>query len=393
MLTLTSNGAQSLTINTISIGGPDAADFAKSDTCHPPSVLQPKTFCSVSVTFQPATPGSKQASLSITDDAPGNPHSVSLAGTGVAPPPPAPAVTIAPNPINFPTITQGTSSAPLNITVTNSGNATLHISTVTVAGNNPADFSTSTANCSASTIAPNATCSLSVTFSPLAAGQRSETISLADDASDSPQLIQIAGNASPAINVGPATTGSTSVSVSAGATAQFQLQLTPGPSYAGSVTFTCSGAPLGANCQAPTLTISGGNPMPFTVTVTTSGTSHAPSNPFTPRSLPPSGYRTTPFLLLLAALLCALFAASAFRNTPVSRRCILSSAFIVLLLFGLFSAAGCGGGSFQSAAITPTPPPVITPQGTSTLTVTPSATNSAGKPLQLSPIQLTLTVN
>ncbi|MGB8473654.1 MAG: hypothetical protein WCE61_06155 [Candidatus Acidiferrum sp.] len=51
-------------------------------------------------------------------------------------------------------------------------------------------------------------------------------------------------------------------------------------------------------------------------------------------------------------------------------------------------AGGCGGGS-QALAI---PPRIVTPQGTSTITITPSATAANGQALQLQPIQLTLTV-
>jgi len=50
--------------------------------------------------------------------------------------------------------------------------------------------------------------------------------------------------------------------------------------------------------------------------------------------------------------------------------------------------AGCGGG-----ASSPPQAQIVTPQGTSTITVMPSAKNAAGQLLQLSPIQLTLTVN
>jgi len=55
---------------------------------------------------------------------------------------------------------------------------------------------------------------------------------------------------------------------------------------------------------------------------------------------------------------------------------------------------GCGGGSSASSVQpSPPPPPVITPSGTYTLTVTPSATPaSSTKSFPLSPISLTLVV-
>jgi hypothetical protein len=52
-------------------------------------------------------------------------------------------------------------------------------------------------------------------------------------------------------------------------------------------------------------------------------------------------------------------------------------------------AAGCGSAGNAS----PTPQPlIVTPSGTSMIVVTPTASSSTGQPLQLTPIQLTLTV-
>src|SRR5262249_10052481 len=68
----------------------------------------------------------------------------------------------------------------------------------------------------------------------------------------------------------------------------------------------------------------------------------------------------------------------------------LRAAFTCLVLFFAFGLTSCGGGS--SNVITPPPVQVVTPAGTSTITITPKATSSTGKPIQLVPIQLTLTV-
>jgi hypothetical protein len=38
---------------------------------------------------------------------------VTLSGAAVAPPPPAPALTVTPDPVSFPTIVQGTTSSPI----------------------------------------------------------------------------------------------------------------------------------------------------------------------------------------------------------------------------------------------------------------------------------------
>ena len=390
-VTLTSNGGQALSVNSIALSGADPGQFFETDTCQTPSVLQPNKFCSISVVFIPNSSGagSQQATLMITDNAPGSPQFINLSGEGVAPPPPAPAVSVSPDPVSFPTITQGTASSPITIVVTNSGNATLQFSSVVIAGNNMGDFTTTSA-CSGS-LAPKATCNISVTFAPLAAGERTETITLTDNASDSPQVIHVGGDANPAVTLGAAPAGSTTAMVAAGQSAQYNLQLTPGAGYAGTVSLTCNGAPTGATCQVPSsLQITTGNTAPFTVTVTTSGGAL-----ILPFSIAP---RATPFpgqilLLYLAGgiLLTVLFVfnpkAAALQR---QRRKALGAAFASLILSASLTVSGCGGGAGSATTL---PPQIITPQGTSTITVTPTAMSTSGKPLQLTPIQLTLTVN
>jgi hypothetical protein len=76
-----------------------------------------------------------------------------------------------------------------------------------------------------------------------------------------------------------------------------------------------------------------------------------------------------------------------FDNALGPRRLAWSGALAAILLCSVIYVAGCGDGSTTVA-----PPPVITPSGTSTIIVTMSATSSSGKPLQLQPLQLTLTV-
>ncbi|MGC2670919.1 MAG: choice-of-anchor D domain-containing protein, partial [Candidatus Acidiferrum sp.] len=102
-------------------------------------------------------------------------------------PKPLPSVTISPNPVAFPATALGASSAPIPVTITNSGTAALVISSIVAGGSNPGDF-TSTNTCSGP-VASMGTCTITVTFIPTAPGQRSETITLTDNASDSPQVI------------------------------------------------------------------------------------------------------------------------------------------------------------------------------------------------------------
>lgn len=385
MLTITSTGVQALTISSIQLTGADPTEFLVSDTCHAPTVLQQNNFCTVSVTFAPNSSGPAQAAIVVTDDAPASPQSVSLSGNATAPPPPAPVAAILPNPVSFSTIPQGATSAAVNITIKNSGNATLHITSVAVAGNNPSDFTNPPNNCVGS-FAPNSSCSISVTFAPLAAGLRSETITLSDDASDSPQIINVSGNATPAASVSPASSGSTSATVAPGGTATFNLQLSPDPSFTGTINFTCTGLPAAATCQAPALAVSQNSAMPFTVSVKTTGAAFA-----IPRLQPPAapfslGRSLPPFVLLLF-LWTVFLRARAHQFLPRFGRATFAS----LMCLVLIAAAGCGGGGYSQTV--PPPPLITTPQGVSAITLTPTAVNSSNKQLPLQPIQLQLTVN
>jgi len=65
------------------ISGADAGDFAESTTCPlAPATLAPGAKCSIAVTFTPKASGAREASLKITDSAPGSPQLISLSGTG-----------------------------------------------------------------------------------------------------------------------------------------------------------------------------------------------------------------------------------------------------------------------------------------------------------------------
>ena len=154
-LTVTSNGGQALSLNTLAITGANPGDFAETDTCHVPTVLQPGNACSVLVVFTPSASGNRSAAITITSNASPSMESAQLSGTGLAP---ASAVTLVPGSLDFGSVMQG-SSASLNISVTNSGTAALHITTVVVGGANTGDYSSSSPTCNFA-IAVNSACTI-----------------------------------------------------------------------------------------------------------------------------------------------------------------------------------------------------------------------------------------
>ena len=119
--------------------------------------------------------------------------------------PTAPAVTLAPTSLTFVAQTVGTTSPSQAITLTNSGNAALTITGITVTGTNPGDFAQTNA-CPAS-LAAGAKCAINVTFTPTLAGALSAAVSIADNAAGSPQSVPLAGTGTtvtaPAVTLAP----------------------------------------------------------------------------------------------------------------------------------------------------------------------------------------------
>jgi arylsulfate sulfotransferase len=132
---------------------------------------------------------------------------------------PRPAITISPNIVTFAALTQGSTSSATPVTVTNSGTGDIIISSVVIGGSNPTDF-TNANGCNSAALKPTGSCTISVTFAPLAtaSGPLSETITLTDNAPGSPQMITVSGTANPiSLNLTPsasaiATSGTVSFS-------------------------------------------------------------------------------------------------------------------------------------------------------------------------------------
>jgi hypothetical protein len=102
-----------------------------------------------------------------------------------------PNLQITPSSLSFGSQTLGMASAKLTLSLKNSGSGSLSISGMSTGGSNGKDF-TSTTTCGAS-LAVGATCAISIVFKPSAAGSESASLSIADNASGSPQSIALGG--------------------------------------------------------------------------------------------------------------------------------------------------------------------------------------------------------
>jgi len=337
-VTMTNTGANPIAVSAVAASG----DFAETDNCTSAPVAVEGS-CTIHVTFSPTVGGSRSGTLTISDNAQGNPHTVSLSGTGMAG-----VAQLSASSLTFSALTVGTASSAQTITVTNSGNGALAMTSVQATG----DFA-QTNNCT-SVAASGGTCAIQVTFTPTTSGNRTGNLTLTDSAANSPQLVSLTGSG---IDFSMPASGGTA-SIAAGATASYQMSISPvGGTFSSAVTLVCEGVPAFSTCTLnPTSVTPGAAAATVAVSIKTTGTSkHAALR----------GMRGTVFAWIVLGPGLGLFGLFLTGTRRGRRRAGLYLLLMVLAATMLF-LPGCGGAS------TATPPPQTgnsTPAGTYTILV------------------------
>jgi hypothetical protein len=300
-ITLQDTGQGILNIASIglSASSTNPGDFSQSSTCT--AQLASGSSCTITVIFTPTALGTRTAVLVVTDNASGSPHQIALTGTAIAV-----ANTITPS-LSFGPQSLNSTSAPMPVTVQNTdATQTLTITGATITG----DFQISTNACLTS-LAPNATCIINVTFNPTATGARTGTLTIsgngagmpaavalsgtgvagsgtislspttltfgsqAQGSTSSPQMVTVSNSASAALTVSSIVlTGNTDFTISATtcATAPFVL------AASGSCTVSLTFKPTGSGAENATLTVNGSSSnSPQKVTITGNSTSTVPT--------------------------------------------------------------------------------------------------------------------
>jgi hypothetical protein len=356
MATLTNSGTAALNIQTVAIAGGGDFVIGSGTTCANGSSVAVGGSCVIQVAFSPTTPGQKSAAVTITDNAGDSPQQISLAGTSISG-----ALSFSPTTVSFPSQFVGTSGIPQTLTVTNTGSVTLTITAVTASA---ADFGV-LSNCT-NPVAPGSNCTIGVFFSPTAGGTRTGTLTITDNAGNSPQTVALTGSGSDySMTPGAAA----SATVTAGQTASYTIAVAPAGGFAASVALSCSGGPAQSTCTVSpnSIALSGKSAATAMVTVTTMASAQGPVSPrVTGR---PMQYRQTPLilalswvLLLMAAVLSLLQREQRFRWAP-------TFALALLVCLGM-TLTSCGGGSGGTGGTNPQ-------AGTYTVTVTGNFTSGA----------------
>jgi hypothetical protein len=183
--TLTNTATLPITIISVTVTGPNAAEFNPTTDCG--ASLAAGATCTVSLSFTPVQTGPRTAALTIIDGTAGSPQSLSLSGTGVTA---GPNATLSVSTLPFGIQLVGTTSPALGITVTNYGQETLNIAQLaTTSGFAETD------GCLPGLI-PGGSCTIRVTFTPGGPGDVTGELSVSDDAPGSPQIVSLSGTGS-----------------------------------------------------------------------------------------------------------------------------------------------------------------------------------------------------
>lgn len=236
---------------------------------------------------------------------------------------------ISPASLDFGSVLLNIPSQPQLVTITNNSTATLNFSAPpALAGNSDAEYAIAT-TCGTS-LAPNASCTVTVSFLPTVEGVATASLTFRDDDPSSPQTVPITGIGGLDFTL----TGTTSTSVSRGNTITFTVTVTPVDNSTQTVNLTCTGAPADTTCSLSpsSITLDGVDAVTSTVTVTAA--SLVP--PMTRQHRYPGDFIGRVPLVILGLSLLAMFAFVRKRRTL---RLTFAAAALACLLF-----AGCGGG-------------------------------------------------
>jgi Beta-propeller repeat/Abnormal spindle-like microcephaly-assoc'd, ASPM-SPD-2-Hydin len=289
-VTLTNPGSTAISVTSIQPSG----DFAQANTCG--SSVAANSTCTINVTFTPTASGTRNGTLTITDSASNSSQTISLTGTGTAP-----VITVSTTALTFSTQVLGSTSAPQSVTVSNTGNAAASLSSITAGG----DFA-QTNNCGTS-LAPSASCTVNVTFTPTASGTRTAALTITDNDPGSPQTVLLTGTGgSVVLNVSTGTLTFPAQALASASTSQPVTLSNPGLTPISISGIVASGDFGQTNNCGASLAAASSCTVSVTFTPTASGTrtgtltiTDTASN--SPQSVSLSGSGVTPTLTLSAS--------------------------------------------------------------------------------------------
>ncbi len=177
-------GTAPLTVSGLSVTGANAGDFVLAGAC---PIIPVGGSCSVSLTFNPTAVGVRNAQINVLSNAVNATTSNTIALTGNGIPAPAPRVDFNITAIAFGNTIFGGAAPSQVVTLTNGGTLPLAVQSLL---SSPEFVQMN--NCPA-TLAPQQTCSVMISFTPLGLGQREGELILTSNTATSPNRIPLTG--------------------------------------------------------------------------------------------------------------------------------------------------------------------------------------------------------
>ena len=175
-ITLTNGGSATVTVSQANVTGPG---FSTTGMPALPMSINPGANKTFNIVFAPTATGSVTGTVTLANDGPNSPLSITLSGTGQTA---TQLLSANPGSLNFNNVNDGSSNS-LNVTLTNTGNSNVTITSATASGTG---FSAS--GVAGTTLTPNQTATLSVTFAPSNPGAVTGSVQISSNASNSPTI-------------------------------------------------------------------------------------------------------------------------------------------------------------------------------------------------------------
>ncbi len=351
-VTLTNTGNAVINISSIFASG----EFAVTNDCG--ASVAAAASCTITVSFTPTGDGIRTGEVIIASNDPNSPQSIVLTGDGIGV---VSDLTLSASSLTFADQLMDTTSSAQNVTLTNTGNAVINVSSIFALATE--DFAV-TNDCGAS-VAVGASCVLSVTFTPTDIGTRTGSVTIVTDAAGSPHVINLSGTV---VELWLKVTAPSQMekTIEAGETATFQMMLIV-DGVTGTCFLSCSGAPAEAACTVEPAEIGLGGPVTTTVVAsvrTTARTLGAATFPGPTGRIP-----WQPWFFVFVVVVS--MGEAMRRRGSIIPTLRLKRAYVglgaILLMVGLWTACGTGGMQNVGGVGGGTRG---TPPGTSTLTVT-----------------------
>jgi len=278
-------GDAPLSISSITLAGPNSADFSLQGPLACTTVpIPPGDNCSFEVGFVPSLVGPEVTFVTFTDDAPPGSQVLEAVGSGAGP-----LAVVSPATVNFGNQPDGT-TATLPFTLTNAGSQQLNITNQLIpSGPGAAQFSVAISGPAQTCVlvAPGGVCSLVASFTPATTGTFSAEVEFVDNSgAGSPQVVTLTGTGTgmaPLLTIAPTSVsfGTQPVGVTGGMQNVTLTNTGSAPLELASIAIT------GSNSTNFGFVVKGATPCPYPNGTLASGASCTISVDFAPQAAGP----------------------------------------------------------------------------------------------------------